>query len=168
MAKAKIAVVALGHYIYFQQFEHLREELMQKTDAFVDLIDPAACEIINAGYVDCVEDAFAAVKNLKREDADLLFVLLSTYVPSAVCAPFARYLDVPQVLVGIQPLEHLDYSHTTTYMQLANDDICAMPEIAGVYERLGRAIPPCIVAASSQSDGSFALLLAFEKTGNAI
>ena len=152
MAKAKIAVVALGHYIYFQQFEHLREELMQKTDAFVDLIDSAACEIINAGYVDCVEDAFAAVKNLKREDADLLFVLLSTYVPSAVCAPFARYLDIPQVLVSIQPLEHLDYSHTTTYMQLANDDICAMPEIAGVYERLGREIPPCIVAASSQSE----------------
>ena len=48
--------------------------------------------------------------------------------------------------MGIQPPEHLDYSHTTTYMQLCDDDICAMPEIAGVYERLGRAVPPCIVA----------------------
>ena len=83
---------------------------------------------------------------------DLLFVLLSTYVPSAVCAPFARYLDVPQVLVGIQPLEHLDYSHTTTYMQLANDDVCAMPEIAGVYERMGKKIPACIVACSAQRE----------------
>ena len=54
--------------------------------------------------------------------------------------------------MGIQPLEHLDYSHTTTYMQLCNDDVCAMPEIAGVYERLGREIPPCIVASSSQSE----------------
>lgn len=152
MKPAKIAVVALGHYIYFQQFETLREELMQKTDDFIKLIDSDACEIVNAGYIDCAEDAFEAVQKIRREDVDLLFVLLSTYVPSAVAAPLARYLDVPQVLVAIQPLEHLDYSHTTTYMQLCNDDVCAMPEIAGVYERLGRTIPPCIVASSTQTE----------------
>ena len=152
MNKTRIAVVSLGHYIYFQQFEGLREELMQKGEEFKEYIDDTKAEIIDAGYVDCVENAFDAVKYLKREDPDLLFIILSTYVPSAVCAPFARYLDVPQVLVAIQPLEHLDYSHTTTYMQLANDDVCAMPEIAGVYERLGRSIPACIVAGSAQRD----------------
>ena len=152
MKKAKIAVVGLGHYIYFDQFEGLREELMQKSEEFKGYLDPESCDIIDIGYIDRAESAFEAVKALKKEDADLLFVLLSTYVPSAVAAPFARYLDIPQVLVGIQPLEHLDYSHTTTYMQLCNDDICAMPEIAGVYERLGRKIPPCIVASSSQSE----------------
>ena len=150
MKKAKIAIVGLGHYIYFQQFEGLREELMQKNDTFKAYLDPCACEVIDAGYIDCVEEAFAAVRRLKKEDADLLFILLSTYVPSAVCAPFAKYLDIPQVLVGLQPLEHLDYAHTTTYMQLCNDDVCAMPEVAGVYERLGRAIPPCIVASCAQ------------------
>lgn len=152
MKKAKIAIVTLGHYIYFQQFEKLREELMTKSDALVKHLQSHACDIVNAGYIDCVEDAFGAVRHLKKEDVDLLFILLSTYVPSSVCAPFARYLDVPQILVGIQPLDHLDYAHTTTYMQLANDDICAMPEVAGVYERLGRDIPPCIVAASKQTE----------------
>ena len=152
MKKAKIATVTLGHYIYFQQFEGLREELMAKTAKLHAYLDPTACDVLDVGYVDCVEDAFAAVRRLKTEDADLLFVLLSTYVPSAVCAPFARYLDIPQVLVGIQPLDHLDYSHTTTYMQLCNDDVCAMPEIAGVYERFGRSIPPCIVASASQEE----------------
>ncbi|MBQ2967237.1 MAG: L-fucose/L-arabinose isomerase family protein [Clostridia bacterium] len=152
MKKAKIAVVSLGHYIYFQQFEGLKEELMQKTTHFKKYLDARVCEVVDIGYIDCAEGAFDAVRALKKEDADLLFVLLSTYVPSAVCAPFARYLDIPQVLVGIQPLTHLDYSHTTTYMQLANDDVCAMPEIAGVYERMGRDIPPCIVASSSQEE----------------
>jgi len=152
MKKAKIAIVSLGHYIYFQQFEGLREELMAKSAQFEAYLTPGSCDVVDIGYIDCAESAFAAVRALKKEDADLLFVLLSTYVPSAVCAPFARYLDIPQILVGIQPLEHLDYSHTTTYMQLCNDDVCAMPEIAGVYERLGRKIPPCIVASSSQSD----------------
>ncbi|MBE6767838.1 MAG: arabinose isomerase [Ruminococcaceae bacterium] len=150
MKKPKIALVSLGHYIYFQQFSDLKAELMQKGEAFKTYLDPARCDVVDAGYIDCVEDAFQAVQNLKKEDVDLLFILLSTYLPSAVCAPFARYLDIPQVLVGIQPLEHLDYARTTTYRQLVNDDICAMPEIAGVYERLGRSVPPCIVASSSQ------------------
>ncbi|MBQ9760574.1 MAG: L-fucose/L-arabinose isomerase family protein [Clostridia bacterium] len=152
MKKSKIAIVGLGHYIYFDQFEGLREELIHKSEQFRAYLDPTVCDIIDIGYIDCAEAAFDAVKALKKEDADLLFVLLSTYVPSAVAAPFARYLDIPQVLVAIQPLEHLDYSHTTTYMQLCNDDVCAMPEIAGVYERLGKPIPPCIVASSSQSE----------------
>lgn len=152
MKRAKIAVVSLGHYIYFQQFDGLKEELMQKSIRFCKYLDPSMCDIVDIGYVDCVDDAFEAVRKLKREDVDLLFILLSTYVPSAVCAPFARYLDIPQVLVGIQPLDHLDYSHTTTYMQLANDDICAMPEIAGVYERFGKQIPSCLVAAESQTE----------------
>lgn len=155
MKKAKIAIVTLGHYIYFQQFEKLREELMTKSDALVKHLQSHACDIVNAGYIDCVEDAFGAVRHLKKEDVDLLFILLSTYVPSSVCAPFARYLDVPQILVGIQPLDHLNYAHTTTYMQLANDDICAMPEVAGVYERLGRDVPPlhrrCIQANRTHS-----------------
>lgn len=152
MRKAKIAIVGLGHYIYFNQFEGLREELMQKSEQFKEYIDSTDCDIIDVGYIDCVENAFEAVRKLKKEDADLLFILLSTYVPSAVCAPFAKYIDIPQVLVGIQPLERLNYSHTTTYMQLCNDDICAMPEVAGVYERLDRQIPPCIVASASQSE----------------
>ena len=152
MKKAKIAIVSLGHHIYFRQFEGLREELMEKSIQFRGYLNSESCHVVYIGYIDCVEAAFDAVKVLKREDADLLFVIMSTYVPSAVCAPFAKYVDIPQVLVGIQPLEHLDYSHTTTYMQLCNDDVCAMPEVAGVYKRLGKPIPPCIVASSSQKE----------------
>ena len=152
MKKAKIGVIGLGHYIYFEPFAGLKDELMAKSDDFIKYVDTELAEVVNCGYIDCVEDAFSAVRKIKCEDLDLLFVLLSTYVPSAVAAPLARYLDVPQILVGIQPLSHLDYSHTTTYMQLANDDVCAMPEIAGVYERLGKPIPPSIVASSVQSD----------------
>lgn len=152
MKNAKVAIVTLGHHIYFKQFEGLREELMGKTEAFKEYIPSDKYTVADVGYVDCVDAAFDAVRALKKEDADILFIIMSTYVPSAVCAPFARYLDIPQVLVGIQPLNHLDYSNTTTYVQLVNDDICAMPEVAGVYERLGRSIPPCIVASSSQTE----------------
>ena len=150
--KAKIAVVSLGHYIYFEQFEGLEAELKKKTGELIGYIDNNKCDVFDAGYVDTPEKSFEAVRVLKKEDVDLLFVLLSTYVPSSVCMPFARYIDVPHVLVGIQPLDHLDYANTTTFMQLVNDDICAMPEVAGVYNRLGRDIPKCIVASSSQKE----------------
>lgn len=150
--KTKIAVVTLGHYIYFEQFEGLEADLKKKTEEFISFIDGNKCVIYDAGYVDTPEKSFSAVKELKRQDVDLLFVLLSTYVPSSVAMPFARYIEAKQVLVGIQPLAHLDYANTTTYMQLCNDDICAMPEIAGVYRRLGREIPKCIVASSVQVD----------------
>ena len=135
-----------------EHFVSFCTSIMILGEQFKKNIDTEICTIVDAGYVDCVDDAFEAVKSLKKEDVDMLFVLMSTYVPSAVCAPFARYLDIPQVLVGIQPLDRLDYTNTTTYTQLVNDDICAMPEVAGVYERLGKKIPTCIVASSSQKD----------------
>ena len=148
----KIGVVSLGHCVYFEQFEGLEEELRKKTFDFIKHIDKNKCDVFNAGFVDTPEKSFMAVKELKKADVDFLFVLLSTYVPSSVAAPFAKYISAPQVLVGIQPLTHLDYGNTTTFMQLVNDDICAMPEVAGVYGRLGRKIPKCIVASSSQEN----------------
>lgn len=149
--KPVIAVVPLGHYIYFEQFEGLYDELNKKSEEFVRYFEDTA-EIVVTEYVDTVSKAFAVVHDLKTRDVDGIFMLLTTYLPSAVAAPFANYLDVPQILVGIQPLAHLDYGNCTTFMQLVNDDICAMPEIAGAYVRLGRKMPPCIVAASRDED----------------
>ena len=74
---------------------------------------------------------------------------MSTYVTSQVVFPFVRYIHIPQVLVSIQPLDRLDYAHTTTRMQLENDDICSLPEFTGVYARLGAPKPFLLAAAAS-------------------
>ena len=147
-----VAVVAVGHAVYFAQFEGLREELMRKSDAFMEYLREQEARTQYYGYADTVDSAIECVKAIKRDDPDILFIIMSTYVPSAVAAPFALYIHTPQVLVGIQPLERLDYARTTTYMQLVNDDVCAMPEAAGVYQRLGRRIPEMIIASSAQQD----------------
>ena len=39
MKKAKIAVVTLGHYVYFTQFEGLKEELMEKGGIYAHLYE---------------------------------------------------------------------------------------------------------------------------------
>ncbi|MHB1150819.1 MAG: L-arabinose isomerase family protein [Eubacteriales bacterium] len=148
--KPTIAVTSLGHYIYFEQFKGLREELERKADEFISYLKLYDVDIYYTGYVDCPEQAFNAVRECKKQDPDMLFIILSTYLPSSVAAPFVYYLDIPQVLVGIQPLSQLDYGNTTTYTQLCNDDICAMPEVTGVYERLGKKIPPCFITSSDK------------------
>ncbi len=152
MKKTRIGFVSLGHYIYFQQFEGLKEELIQKGERVKKYMYRESCELVDLGYVDCADGAMERAKQARREDLDLLFILLSTYVTSAACVPFMKYVDCPHVLLAVQPLDHLDYSNCTTYMQLVNDDVCAMPEIAGVYERMGREAPACIVASESQTE----------------
>lgn len=150
--KARIALVSIGHAVYFPQFPGLKEELMQKTEAFLPYFEDDRCEVIDFGYVDTVDGAIASVQEIVRADVDALFVILSTYVPSAVAAPYALYLNIPQVLVAIQPLDRLDYGNTTTYMQLVNDDVCALPEIAGAYRRLRGYMPEMILAAAGQTE----------------
>ena len=46
MKSAKIAVVALGHYIYFDQFEGLREELEKKSAEFLTYLPEEGCEVV--------------------------------------------------------------------------------------------------------------------------
>ncbi|CAK4869398.1 unnamed protein product [Aphanomyces euteiches] len=69
----------------------------------------------------------------------------STYVTSSSAATAILNLGVPTVLVALQPLPRLDYMKTTTYMQLANDNICSLPEISGVLVRAGKPAAGMIV-----------------------
>ena len=160
--KARVAVVSLGHEIYWPQFDGLKEELSKKSGEFIKYFSEDT-EVFDVGFADNVDQAFAVVQECKKLDIDALFLIMSTYVTSAVAAPFAVHLDVPQILVGIQPLDKLDYAKTTTYMQLCNDDVCAMPEVAGVYERLAKDMPYFIIAASSQTDKIKASVTLWEK-----
>jgi L-arabinose isomerase len=68
-----------------------------------------------------------------------------TYATSAAFGVIARDLDVPIVLVALQPMKALDYSRASTFMQLSNDDFCAVPEFAGVAIRMGKRPPPVIL-----------------------
>ncbi len=49
------------------------------------------------------------------------------------------------MLVALQPLARMDYAHATIEMQLKNDNICSLPEFAGVAVRMGKCVPPCII-----------------------
>ena len=68
-----------------------------------------------------------------------------TYATSSTFGAIIRDLNVPIVLVALQPREAMDYSRASTYMQLCNDDFCSVPEFTGVAIRMGKRPPPVIL-----------------------
>lgn len=144
-AKARVGVIHIGHEPYWGQFPGLKEELEGYGRQFEAMLAQEDVEVISGGFVDNIEKSFTAAAILKSKDIDFLFCYLTTYVTSSSAATAILNLSVPTVLVALQPRKNLDYSRTTTYMQLANDNICSLPEIGGVLVRAGKPAAGMIV-----------------------
>jgi L-arabinose isomerase len=108
-------------------------------------VERCGVRVTNFGMIDKAQDAYAVLPRLKAANLDLVFCDMLTYATSATFGAVIRNLDVPLVLVALQPLAALDYARATTQMQLANDDFCSVPEFAGVAIRMGRRPPPVIL-----------------------
>lgn len=143
----RLGVFGVGYEIYWDQFQGLYEELMQKQAKLISKINDIAqgMEIIDFGMVDSPLKAYDAVSKIQSACTDLLFCDMLTYATSGTFGIIIKTLTVPVVLVALQPLKALDYTRASTYMQLANDDICALPEFAGVAVRMGKKVPDMII-----------------------
>jgi L-arabinose isomerase len=142
--KPTVGVVGVGLDTYWTQFPGLLEELLEKQDVFVQKI-PEFVDVVEFGMIDNAEQAFKALKAIKKANLDLLFCDMLTYATSSTFGMIMKALKIPIVLVALQPLKAMDYKKANTYMQLMNDDICAMPEFTGVAARMGITIPDTII-----------------------
>jgi len=135
----------VGHKTYWPQFDGLYETLQKKLAFFCAQIESYGVDVETFGIVDDVHGAYDLVPKLKAGDLDLIFVDMVTYATSSTIGVIFREIDVPIVLVALQPLPAMDYENGSTFIQLSNDDICSMPEFTGVAIRLGRPAPPCVI-----------------------
>jgi len=142
---ANVGIFGVGFHTYWPQFEGLLDELKRKLNVFVERVKSHEVEVADFGIVDDAKSAYALLPKLRAADLDLLFCDMLTYATSASFGAIVRGLDVPIVLVALQPLKALDYSKASTYMQLCNDDLCSVPEFTGVAIRMGRKPPPVIL-----------------------
>lgn len=143
--KPRIGVFGVGFYKYWPQFDGLLDDLMKKQEVFIGKLSKQDVEVIDFGMVDNVTSAYALVPKLKAENLDLIFCDMLTYATSNIFGIVVKSLDVPIVLVALQPDKAMDYSKASTYMQLYNDDICALPEFTGVAVRMGKKVPDTII-----------------------
>jgi L-arabinose isomerase len=140
----RIGVFGIGYEVYWHQFDGLLDELMRKKETFVGMI-PDWVEIIDFGMIDSPEKAYRMAPEMQRQNLDLLFCDMLTYGTSGTFGIILKTLNIPIVLVALQPMKALDYDNASTYMQLLNDDICSLPEFTGVAARMGKKIPDVIV-----------------------
>lgn len=142
---ARVGLFGVGHHTYWRQFEGLHEEMLRKLSVFEAKLRARGIEVVSFGLVDDARSAYALRTRVQAASLDLLFCDLVTYATSATFGILARDLDIPIVLVALQPLKAMDYSRASTWMQLANDDFCSVPEFTGVAIRMGRKPPPVIL-----------------------
>lgn len=142
---ARIGIFSIGYDKYWAQFPGLLEELLAKEEIFKQKITDNHIEIISFGMVDSPQKAYQVVETMAASDIDLLFCDMLTYATSGTFGIILKTIACPIILVALQPLQALDYNCATTYMQLMNDDICSLPEFAGVATRMGKKIPDVII-----------------------
>ncbi len=142
---AHVGIFGVGFHKYWPQFEGLLDELAGKLRVLTERVTAHGVQVLEFGIVDDAATANALVPRLQAADLDLLFCDMLTYATSASFAAIVRALDIPIVLVALQPMPAMDYGNGSTYMQLCNDDFCAVPEFTGVAVRMGRRPPPLIL-----------------------
>lgn len=141
----RIGLFGVGYDKYWDQFPGLYEEVMLKQEKFIHKLHDTGTELIDFGMIDSPSKAYAAVKKIEMANPDMIFCNMLTYATSGTFGIIIKTLNIPVVLVALQPMKALDYSRASTYMQLMNDDICALPEFAGVSVRMGKRVPEIII-----------------------
>ncbi|MBK9166330.1 MAG: L-fucose/L-arabinose isomerase family protein [Bryobacterales bacterium] len=142
---AHAGIFGVGHHSYWPQFDGLLDDMHRKLAAFENKVRASGIQVTNFGLVDNAKSAYALRDRLKAANLDLIFCDLVTYATSSTFGIIIRDLDVPIVLVALQPMQAMDYARASTYMQLSNDDFCSVPEFAGVAIRMGKRPPPVIL-----------------------
>ena len=150
----RIGVFGVGYVKYWSQFEGLYDQMMEKQEILLGKLRKNKVEVIDFGMVDEVSRAYELLPRLKAANLDLIFCDMLTYATSSTFGVIIKNIDVPVVLVALQPDSALDYNNASTHLQLYNDDICALPEFAGVAVRMGKKVPDMIIGTLHNDPGS--------------
>ena len=148
----RIGVFGVGYDVYWGQFDGLLDELMGKHRVLLEKLSDKGAEIVDFGMIDNPKKAYVKLKDIQSANLDLVFCNMLTYATSGTFGIIVKSLSIPIVMVAMQPRKALDYSKASTYMQLVNDDICALPEFAGVAARMGKKVPDMIIGTLYDDD----------------
>ena len=143
--QARVGVFGVGFWKYWDQFDGMLDNMHEKQLKFIRKLEKLDVQIHDFGMVDDAKSTYALVPKLKAANLDLIFCDMLTYATSATFGTIIRNMDVPIVMVALQPLKALDYTNSSTQIQLTNDDFCSVPEFAGVAVRMGKKIPEVII-----------------------
>ncbi len=143
----RIGLFGIGLDTYWPQFAGLKERLEGYVARVAHKLERPGVEIVNLGLVDNPDRAYAAGREFRRADVDLIFLYVTTYALSSTVLPVVRRAKVPVVVLNIVPEPAIDYATFNALgdrTQMTGDwlaycSACPVPEIANVFQRCGIA-----------------------------
>lgn len=141
-----VGIFGVGLDTYWGQFPGLKERLEGYHRRIARIIESAgAVDVIDAGLVDNIDRAQVIGSLFRRQQVDIVFLYISTYALSSTVVPVVQAAGVPVIVLNIQPVAAIDYSEfnklgdrgAMTGEWLAHCQACSVPEIAGVFNRMG-------------------------------
>lgn len=143
MQKRTIGLYGIGLDAYWPQFEGLYERLQGYQNRIKKKIEECGVTVIDAGLVDNPQKAAEAGDYLRSQNVEVLFLYISTYALSSTVLPVAKRLNVPVIILNLQPVAAIDYEAfnslgdrgNMTGEWLAHCQACSVPEIASVFNR---------------------------------
>jgi L-arabinose isomerase len=141
----RIGLFGIGLDAYWPQFAGLKERLEGYLERVAEKLKRPGIEVVNIGLVDNPDRAYAAGREFRRADVDLIFLHVTTYALSSTVLPVVRRAKVPVIVLNLAPESAIDYAafnalEDRTKMTgdwLAYCSACPMPEIANVFQRAG-------------------------------
>lgn len=139
----KIGLFGIGLDTYWPQFEDSLARLKGYQKIIGLRLEGNAVELVDCGMVDNPDKAKAAADLLKQNDVELVFLYVSTYSLSSIVLPVVQNLNVPTIILNLQPnladdykmINKLEDRGKITGDWLANCQACSVSEIASVLNR---------------------------------
>lgn len=143
----RIGLFGIGLDAYWPQFPGLKERLEGYIARVEAKLARPGVEIVNLGMIDNAERAFAAGREFRRSDVDLIVLYVTTYALSSTVLPVVLRAKVPVIVLNLAPHAAIDYRKFNalgdrtkmTGEWLAHCSACPVPEIANVFRRSGIA-----------------------------
>ena len=143
--KVKIGLFGIGLDTYWSQFDGLLDKLNSYQLRIKVRLEQFGVEILNAGIVDNPDKAISAAVYFQKNEADLIFLNISTYALSHNVLPLIQRVSCPIIVLNLQPAEAIDYEKFNSMADrgkmtgewLAYCQSCVTPELASVFKRAG-------------------------------
>jgi len=141
----KVALAGLGLEAYWPQFEGLKSNLKTYLSRISSQLTRPNVEVIDLGLVDNIATSREAGRRCRREEADILFLYITTYAVSSTVLPLIQRAGIPVIVLNLQPNAAIDYA---AFAKLPNRtamtghwleycSACPVPEIANLFARTG-------------------------------
>jgi L-arabinose isomerase len=132
--KARIGLYSIGLNAYWNQFEGLRERLVQYGESIENRISEFA-EVFNFGLADTEARGREAGEWFNEKNVDIVFCHAATYATSSIVLPVHQICKKPVIILNLQPTDRINYEKTTTGEWLAHCGACPVPEISNAFNR---------------------------------